>query len=75
MNDLKHLSRRTLKTLAGELDISILSNGSMRLCLFGEGIQIHQYFTKDQAKQLVKNIVEVIIESEETSDDCFKTRN
>jgi len=60
--------------MAGELGISILNNGSMRLCLFNEGTQIHQYLTKDQAKQFAQNIVDVIKESEETSDDYFKAR-
>lgn len=67
-------SRRTVKTKSGDLDISMLSNGGMIVGIYGEGLLVTQHITKDQAKQFAKNIVDVIKESEETSDDCFKVK-
>jgi hypothetical protein len=72
--DITQLSRRTVKTKTGDLDISMLSNGDMLIAIYGGDILITQHITKDQAKQFAQNIIDVIKESEETSDDCFEVK-
>jgi len=44
----------------------------MIIGIYGDGIIVTKHITKDRAKQFAQNIVDVIKESEETSDDCFK---
>jgi ArsR family metal-binding transcriptional regulator len=44
----------------------------MIIGIYGDGIIVTRHITKEQAKQFTQNIVDVINESEETSDDCFK---
>jgi hypothetical protein len=70
--EITQLSRRTVKTKTGDLDISILSNRDMLIAIYGGDILVTKHITKDQAKQFAQNIVDVIKESEETSDDCYK---
>jgi hypothetical protein len=73
-SEITHLSRRTVKTKSGDLDISVLSNGDMFIGIYGGDMLVTKHITKDQAKQFAQNILDVITESEETSDDCFGLR-
>jgi homoserine kinase len=57
---IKTISRKTLKTRTGDLDVVILSNGNVQLCLYGNGVTVTHFLTREEAMQLGKNIEDVV---------------
>lgn len=63
------IARRTTKTIAGDLDVSILSDGEVHLTEFSHHGMITRYLTREQAMQLSKNIEDVIAEYDAGCDE------